>query len=110
MTGDFDGDLMFAFWAPDLVQNFHEPDPPQAKPAEWQELIIKTHDTVEEFLQKVPSLPQTVLDQSYIHQLQTHLLSGLNDASVVGKVNTMWEASGYVNGYSHMETQKLAWL
>ncbi|KAH8101472.1 RNA dependent RNA polymerase-domain-containing protein [Cristinia sonorae] len=105
--GDYDGDLMFAFWSPKLVQEFREPDPSiSIKPPEVDFCLIKPKETVAEYLTRTESLEES----KKIQELQSQLLTGLKNPAVVGKLSIMWEASIYVNGYNHPETVKIAHL
>ncbi|TCD71443.1 hypothetical protein EIP91_010149 [Steccherinum ochraceum] len=104
--GDYDGDLMFAYWTPELVQHFKEADPSLAiKPPDLDTYLVKPKETVEEFLSRAPADPHL-----YITELQKHLLSGLRNTEIVGRLSGMWETSMYMNGYNHPDTVQLAYL
>lgn len=105
--GDFDGDVMFAYWAPELVQDFKEADPSLAfKPPGLDALLVKPKETVKEFMSRITPLDEY---QSY-REHQKYLLGGVRNPEVPGKVNGFWEHSTYMNGYKNPETHRMAYL
>ncbi|THH27948.1 hypothetical protein EUX98_g6245 [Antrodiella citrinella] len=105
--GDYDGDLLSAYWAPNLVNGFVEADPALAnKPPGLDTYLIKPLETVAEFQERVSALEEG----SQISQLQRYLLSSLTNPEVVGRINKFWENAVYTLSYSDPETIKLAYL
>lgn len=108
-SGDYDGDLMSAFWQPELLEHFKPADPRFAdEPSTVEKCLVKSQTTVTEFLGNEEGR-EISLDQK-ISRLQEHLLAPLKDASIVGKYSKYWENSIYANGYSHEETVRLAYM
>ncbi|KZT06039.1 uncharacterized protein LAESUDRAFT_680055 [Laetiporus sulphureus 93-53] len=105
--GDYDGDLMEAFWDPSLVSAFSNAPPAFAQePEAIQKCIVKNTETVDQFLARTSaSGPASVL-----YELQKHLLAPLKGISRVGIYSTMWEASIYKYGYKHPHTLFLAYM
>ena len=97
---------MFAFWAKELLEEFHEADPSFAIKPDMGSFLVKPQETVAEFQKRTSSL--SVKNQ--ITELQKHLLSGLRNAEVVGRINGFWEHSMYTQGYTHADTVRLAYL
>ncbi|KAI0706226.1 RNA dependent RNA polymerase-domain-containing protein [Cytidiella melzeri] len=106
--GDYDGDLMSAYWEPSLLEHFKCADKSFAKePASVSEYVSKAIETAEDFRIRVP--PDTSIPRQ-ISELQSFLLAQLRDPAVVGTYSTYWENSIYVNGYDHPETVRLAYI
>lgn len=96
---------MTAYWQPELLKDFKPADKSFARePKELSSCIRKAHETVETFLNS--SRPLAL----QISAVQTYLLGNLQNVSLVGTYSTFWEQSLYVNGYSHPETIRLAYL
>ena len=99
---------MCAFWQPEIVRDFKSACPEFADPpSNLQDYLAKTNETVNEFLARVP---KEVPYHTKIAHLQSYLLGRLKDASLVGTYSGFWESSLYENGYSHLETVRLAYL
>lgn len=108
-TGDYDGDLMEAFWAPEIVQSFKPADKAFASDPEGLHSCLKqSQTTVSSFARKVA--PGSMPYKERIWNLQTHLLASLVDAGLVGTYSNLWEESIYHNGYSHPDTILYAWM
>ena len=107
-TGDYDGDLMEAFWAPEIVQAFKPADKAFASDPEGLRFCLKqSQTTVSSFIHKVtPGMPY----KERVWNFQTHLLASLVDAGLVGTYSNLWEESIYHNGYSHPDTILYAWM
>ncbi|KAI0089888.1 RNA dependent RNA polymerase-domain-containing protein [Irpex rosettiformis] len=102
--GDYDGDLMSAFWEPKLLENFRCADPRFAdEPETVSRCLHKSHVYVRDFLREKS-------DDLKISDLQSYLLAPLKNTSMVGKYSKFWENSIYTNGYSHEETVRLAYI
>ncbi|KAI0075924.1 hypothetical protein K474DRAFT_1663689 [Panus rudis PR-1116 ss-1] len=105
--GDFDGDLMQAFWHPDLVKQFKPSSPSFAdEPSCVQEGLLKHTVPVTAVLEQLADATH----EDAIHILQDHLLYTLKNASYVGKYSTMWSNAVYVRGYDSEEAIRLAYM
>lgn len=100
-TGDYDGDTMEAFWAPEILASFKPADKKFASdPAGLQCCLTKDNLTVETFVHRIAAKSY----QQQISDYQEYLLASLIDASLVGLYSNLWEESIYHKGYSHPET------
>lgn len=100
---------MEVFWDPVIVRTFQTPDPRvfAVEPESVRDALIKSTESVTEFLSRVPT---TSADVDMICALQKYLLGSLQDKSLVGQYSVWWENSTYHNGYDHEETIFLAYM
>ena len=98
---------MFAYWAPELVQDLKEADPSLAfKPPGLDALLVKPKETVGEFMERLSPLDE----YQRIRELKKYLLGGLRNPEVVGRINGFLEHCRYINGGTHPDTIQLAYL
>ena len=99
---------MSAFWEPDLTTPFQCASPKFANEPECvKEYMTRSDETVNTFLNRRQSMRS---DQPIMAALQSYLLGPLRNTSLVGKYSKCWENSIYMNGYSHDETVRLAYM
>jgi RNA-dependent RNA polymerase len=108
VKGDYDGDRVVCIWQPSIVEQFQNADAKYLDPPTdlWDHFDVK-NETVQEFLQRVPS---TTPIGHQTQELQTVLMAPLNDPYVVGTYSNMHDNAIYSLGYSHPTTILLAWM
>ena len=107
--GDYDGDKVTVIWQPEIVEFFRNADPSFADPPkDIQDKFVKNTETVDEFLQRVPS--DSANTKARTREIQRYTLGALKDWSIVGKYSKMHDYAVYMLGYSHEESIRLAYM
>ena len=105
--GDYDGDLMEAFWQPTIVQQFKPADQRFAnEPPGLARCLVTENESVQEFETRMTKMQASTEDR--IFELQGYLLRSLCKADRVGRYSVFWENSIYTNGYRHPKTILMA--
>ncbi|KAH7928507.1 hypothetical protein BV22DRAFT_1082792 [Leucogyrophana mollusca] len=106
--GDYDGDKAIAIWEPTIVKNFTNADLVHSNPP--QNFLGSN------FLKNSLLAREFWTDNSHEHwdvvvpAMQSFLLGGLRDTSLVGKYSNFHDLSIYMAGYDHPETTRLAYM
>ena len=103
--GDYDGDVMEAFWQPTLVQKFRPADKEFAdEPAELAGRLKVGTESVQEFEKRMMGAST----ETRIFELQRYLLGALHNPDLVGVYSNMWEDAVFMHGYDSKEAMLLA--
>ena len=106
LAGDYDGDKVTVVWQPEIVQAFTNADRSFANPPEGiEDSFIQNTETIGELLLRVPS---TELTDKLLYELQTFLLAGIRNQSVVGTYSIMHDNAVYETGYFSEQAKRLA--
>lgn len=106
VIGDYDGDKALLIWQPELVVPFRNADLSFSEaPKDIKANFESKNETVGEFLDRCPeSHPE------HIGELQSFLLNGLSNSSVVGSYSNMHNNASYSLGYNHRVTKRLGYM
>ncbi|KDQ17067.1 hypothetical protein BOTBODRAFT_224345 [Botryobasidium botryosum FD-172 SS1] len=100
--GDYDGDMVYMYWQPELVESFSNSEstnPPPGLRAEFEEGT----ETGEAFISRTSELGE----EEQFGQIQRYLMAGANE-SYVGQYSEFYAQAIYRLGYGHPETIRLA--
>ena len=104
--GDYDGDKAIAIWQPAIVSVFkNAPLQYSSPPKDLLDNFKKETSRVSEIVVKHGSDPASMESQ-----IQSFLLGGLQDQSLVGKYSNFHDIATYTLGYGHPETTRLAYM
>lgn len=104
--GDYDGDKAIAIWQPAIVSAFkNAPLQYSSPPKDLLDNFKKETSRVSEIVVKHGSDPASMESQ-----IQSFLLGGLQDQSLVGKYSNFHDIATYTLGYGHPETTRLAYM
>jgi len=104
--GDYDGDKAIAIWQPAIVSAFkNAPLQYSSPPKDLLDNFKKETSHVSEIVAKHGSHPASMESQ-----IQSFLLGGLHDQSLIGKYSNFHDIAIYTLGYRHPETTRLAYM
>lgn len=103
--GDYDGDVVLALWAANIVSPFNNADEKYSlDPVGLDLAFARDTETGSTFLARMKDAEPEVR----IHAMQTYLLGALVDPSLIGKYSAMHTNAIYQLGLGHPRTHKLA--
>ena len=106
-VGDFDGDLGWVTWDPEIVDPFIPADLNHAdEPPVVAEGFSTVNESVSDFLARMRSQP----DSANVRAMQQVLLANIRDDSVVGMYSNFHENAIYHLGHDDPETVRLAYM
>ena len=107
LAGDFDGDLGWVTWDPEMVDPFIPADLKHAdEPPDVAEGFSTVNESVSDFLARTRSQS----DSANIRAMQQVLLANIRDRSVVGMYSNIHENAIYHLGHDHPDTVRLAYM
>ena len=107
ITGDYDGDRVYAIWQPEIVSKFKNADDKYASaPPEVLDAFEKNSESVEAFLKRSP--PEE--PARHLLERQKYLLAGLFGQSLVGAYSMLHDKAVYALGYNHPKTVYTAYM
>jgi hypothetical protein len=105
--GDYDGDLGWATWDPEIVGPFKPADLKHAdEPRSVAPGFSAVNESVSDFLARTGSQPGS----AKLREVQSILLANIRDSSVVGMYSNFHENAIYHLGLDHPDTVRLAYM